>query len=187
MFAAEALERFRRFGDVRTVLDVGSGDGEQAELLRASGKSVTRVSLRPPADVLRDYMQTELGPVDGIWASHVLEHMPDVGSFLGKCFNDLREGGVLAVTVPPAKHAIVGGHLSLWNEGLLLYRLVLAGFDCRQAQVGVYGYNISVIVRKAPAELPALAMDAGDIERLADFFPVPVWQGFDGRCGNVAW
>jgi hypothetical protein len=173
--------------DVLTVIDIGCGDNEQASTLRLAGMNVTSVSLRPPADIVGDYMDTRLGPVDGIWASHVLEHMPNVGMFLRKCFTDLRDDGVLAVTVPPAKHAIVGGHVSLWNEGLLLYRLILAGFDCRRASVGVYGYNITVIVRKARAVLPALAMDAGDIERLAEYFPLPVAQNFNGHCGNIAW
>lgn len=187
MFAGQALERFNRFTDIETVLDVGCGDSSHAAVMRAAGKKVVTVSLRPPADVLCDYMETNLGPVDGIWASHVLEHMPDAGRFLKKCFNDLCDDGVLAITVPPAKHEIVGGHVSLWNEGLLLYRLILAGFDCSEAAVGAYEYNLSVIVRKKKANLPPLAWDCGDIERLAQFFPIPVTQGFNGQTGNIGW
>ena len=89
--------------------------------------------------------------------------------------------------MPPMKDAIVGGHVSLWNAGMLIYRLVLAGFDCRQAAVKTYGYNISVVVRKRVAHLPELAMDAGDIERLAQFFPMPVAQDFDGRISQLNW
>jgi len=155
--------------------------------MRNNGMSVTTISLRLPADVVADYMDHRFSPVDGIWASHVLEHMPNVGLFLEKCFHDLRDDGVLAITVPPAKHEIVGGHVSLWNEGLLLYRLILAGFDCSQASVGVYGYNISAIVRKKRAESPDLSMDVGDIEMLARFFPIPVYQGFNGQLGNINW
>jgi hypothetical protein len=113
--------------------------------------------------------------------------MPNPGEFLTKCFDDLRDDGVLAVTVPPAKHEIVGGHLTLWNEGLLIYNLILAGFDCSEARVGVYGYNLSVIVRKRKTDAPRLSMDHGDIERLARYFPLPVAQGFDGRIGNLNW
>ncbi|MCX7177704.1 MAG: methyltransferase domain-containing protein [Proteobacteria bacterium] len=187
MWADQALARFIRYADVHTVIDIGAGDNQHAQILRDAGKEVTTISLRPPANLVADYMQTALGPVDGIWASHVLEHMPNVGVFLEKCFADLHDGGVLAITVPPAKHNLVGGHVSLWNEGLLLYRLILAGFDCREARVGVYGYNLSVIVRKVKADLPPLAMDNGDIERLARFFPFSVEQGIDGRCGNIRW
>lgn len=187
MLAAEALERFLRYPDIRTVLDIGSGDGTHASLMRRHGKCVTTLSLHEPADIVGDYLETTLPPVDGIWASHVLEHAPNVGLFLEKCFRDLRPDGLLAITVPPAKHNIVGGHLSLWNEGLLLYHLILAGFDCRHAQVGVYDYNISVLVQKKSAYRPPLAMDAGDIEKLAAFFPMPVEQGFNGQTGNINW
>ncbi len=187
MWADQALARFVKCADVYTVLDVGAGDNQHAQIMREAGLNVTTISLRPPADWICDYMTTRTGRVDGIWASHVLEHMPNVGDFLKKCFADLHHGGVLAVTVPPAKHNLVGGHVSLWNEGLLLYRLILAGFDCREARVGVYGYNLSVIVRKVAANLPPLAMDNGDIERLTKFFPFPIKQGTDGRCGNINW
>jgi len=186
MFATEALSRFIQY-DLGTVLDIGSGDNEQATAMRDAGIAVTTLSLRPPADIIGDYMTVPFEPFDGIWASHVLEHVPNVGKFLEKCFVDLKDGGILCVTVPPAKHNIVGGHLSLWNEGLLLYRLILAGFDCSQATVGVYGYNISVIVRKVNADLPVLALDCGDIEKLAHFFPMPARQELDGQCGNVNW
>lgn len=186
-FGGEARDRFLQCADVRTVIDIGCGDGAHAQALRAAGMDVATVSLVPPADHVADYLDTDLGPVDGIWASHVLEHMLNVGFFLCKCFDDLRDGGVLAVTVPPAKAELVGGHLSLWTEALLLYRLVLAGFDCRQARVGVYGYNISVIVRKTPLCLPPLKMDSGDLEHLAKFFPCEISQGCNGQFGNINW
>lgn len=184
----QALERFLAYQDARTVLDVGAGWCEQARVMREAGREVTTVGLHPPADVVGDYLQAEFAePFDGIWCCHVLEHILDVQRFLRKLFLDLREDGVLAITVPPAKNAIVGGHVSLWNAGLLIYRLVLAGFDCSYAMVGTYGYNVSVIVRKRAAELPPVLMDGGDIGLLAKFFPVPVAEGFDGQLPNIRW
>src|SRR5690348_15095447 len=171
-----------------TILDIGSGDGEHARGFEAAGCQVTTISLREPASIIGDYMTHEFAePFDCLWASHVLEHQPDCGAFLRKCYRDLKDGGTLAVTVPPRKDAIVGGHVSLWNAGLLLYRLILAGFDCKDASVLAYGYNISVIVARRAAVLPALAMDEGDIERLAQFFPLPVRQGFDGNIQRINW
>ncbi len=179
------------------MLDVGSGAGEQARVLRLAGRRVTTVSMEPPADFVGDFVRQRFIPAgfDAIWASHVLEHQPDVGAFLRRCFHLLRPDGVMAVTVPPMKHAIVGGHLTVWNAGLLLYNLVIAGFDCSKARVspnyssgpGYPPYNISVIVRKREAKLPALRFDSGDILRLAQFFPVPVWEGFDGQMAGVNW
>ena len=82
-------------------------------------------------------------------------------------------GGVLAVTVPPYKPTIVGGHVSLWNAGLLLYRLVLAGIDCKDAHVKSYDYNISVIVeRKKDIDVTdRLSYDMGDIRAIREYLP----------------
>lgn len=193
---SEALQRLLMLHDVQTVLDIGSGAGEHAKIMRAHGKTVTTVSLEEPSDVIGDYLTADIGSgFDAIWASHVLEHQPNVGAFLRQCFSDLREEGVLAVTVPPHKDNIVGGHLTTWNAGILLYNLIVAGFDCSQARVsGCYSsgpsyppYNISVIVRKRRAELPALRFDGGDVARLARFFPVDMTDGFDGRLPPIRW
>lgn len=193
---SQALARLLDYPDVVRVLDIGSGRGDQAASMRSAGKMVTTISLEPPADYVEDYLGARFpGPFDAIWASHVLEHQPDPGRFLRRCFADLRSGGILAVTVPPAKPEIVGGHFTVWNAGLLLYNLIIAGFDCRDARVsapyasgpGYEPYNISVIVRKRAAALPPLRFDSGDIERLAEFFPCPVSQGFDGRLRDIGW
>lgn len=169
-----------------TVLDLGSGEGLHAEILRKARKEVTTISLGK-ADIVGDFNTTELGTYDCIWASHVLEHQRNVGLFLEKCFNCLNDNGILAITVPPLKHGIVGGHLSLWNAGLLLYNLILAGFDCSAAAVKEYGYNISVVVRKKQAEFPLLAMDYGDIEKLSHLFPFHAEHGFDGQLKEINW
>jgi len=162
-----------------SVLDIGSGSGSHATHFRNLSKQVTTVDIAPPADIVCDYMDTEVGVHDLVWASHVLEHQPNPNLFLKKCFNDC--GRYFAVTVPPLKHEIVGGHLTLWNAGLLLYNMILAGWDCSDAEVMSYGYNISVVVAKKKAELPNLRMDHGDIELLAPFFPFDVEQGFNGN------
>ena len=186
MRAGQALSLFLRHRP-QTVLDIGCGDGEHTREMRAVGIKVQTVSMREPADYIGDYERLNLGRFQGIWASHVLEHALNVQAFLEKAFGDLTDDGVIAVTVPPYKPEIVGGHVSLWNAGLLLYRMILAGFDCSEAQVGCYDYNVSVVVKRKKAELPKLNRDSGDIARLARFFPFPVRDGFDGRVENVRW
>lgn len=187
--ATEALERFIEIQDVHTVLDIGSGAGIHARHMRDAGKQVTCLSLIEPADVLADYKDyTPQQPFDGIWASHVLEHQPNVNFFLRKCFQDLRINGVLAISVPPLKYPLVGGHLTLWTPASILYNLIIAGFDCSNARVGSYSYDLSVIVRKVPATLPDnLHYDEGDIEKIAHFFPTTVYQGVDGRLEDIRW
>lgn len=164
-----------------SILDIGSGKGEQAEQFKTHGYRVVTVDLCGPADCVGDYLDLDLGYYpDCLWCCHVLEHQRNAGLFLGKMFRDLGEGGLLAITVPPRKDDIVGGHLTIWNPGLLVYNLILAGFDCSDAEVFNEGYDISCIVRKKSVELPDLTMDRGDIDRLSDFFPFPVKDGFNG-------
>lgn len=185
----QALAQLLRIPGVHSILDVGSGVGAQADVMRHFGRAITTVSLQEPADHVGNFMEWAGSPgsFDAVWACHVLEHQQNVGAFLAACRRQLRDGGLLAVTVPPAKHFIVGGHLTLWNAGLLLYNLILAGFDCRNAMVGSYEYNISVIVAKSEIVLPPLDFDGGDVDRLAAFFPVQVREGFDGRLPDIGW
>lgn len=184
--AKEALEACRSL-EFSTVLDVGAGDGVHAAFFREMGKDVKTCDLKD-ADYVGKYTSLSMPQkFDLIWCSHTLEHQPNVLSFLTKVRMDLKEGGYFVVTVPPLKHDIVGGHVSLWNAGLLLYNLVLAGFDCSKAKVKTHGYNISVIVQYKPIELPELKMDFGDIEVLSEFFPFDAKNGFNGNIEELNW
>lgn len=188
MNASEALELCLALPGVATVLDVGSGNGAHAAAFRAAGKTVTTISITPPADIVGDYAKEECGgPFGLVWASHVVEHQRNVGNFVECLRQDCKPGGWIAITVPPMKEEVVGGHVALFNAGVLLYHLILAGIDCRKAKVKTYGYNVSVIVQNLPAMLPKLICDSGDIEALAQWFPIPVHQGFDGRIESVNW
>jgi hypothetical protein len=53
---------------------------------------------------------------------------------------------------------------------MLLYHLVTAGFDCREARVLTYRYNVSVLLRKIPTRRPRVAW-APELEEIADFLP----------------
>jgi len=109
---------------------------------------------------------------DAIWCSHVLEHQLNPNIFLKKINKILKEDGYLAIVVPPRKPFIVGGHVSIWNAGLLLYHLVLAGFDCSKAQILQYDYNIGIIIKKKSIELPKINYDVGDLLILKQYFPI---------------
>lgn len=191
MFGDEAARKLVKDYSFNTLLDIGSGPKSAAySLFTDNDKTVTRQDINPDyqPDLLGDFNNLAIvDQYDCVWCSHVLEHQLNVNHFLTKIFHTLKEGGVLAITVPPLKEEIVGGHVTLWNAGLLLYNLILAGFDCKNAAVKNYGYNISVIVEKKTAILPNLNYDTGDINALNEFFPLGVYEGFDGNIQELNW
>lgn len=178
---------------VRTILDVGAGEHQyHANDLRKQNFKVYTNDFFQTNDFIGDYVALPHfdKPFDAIWCAHVLEHQLNVNTFLKRMHTDLREGGILGITVPPAKDQIVGGHISLWNAGLLLYNLILAGFNCESASVATYGYNISVVVEKKTLELPLLVFDTPDVATLAKFFPkgINIRKGiFNGVINRINW
>ena len=127
---------------------------------------------------------------DAIWCSHILEHQVNPNIFLKKIKSLLKKDGYFGIVVPPRKPFIVGGHVTLWNAGLLLYNLVLAGFDCsKECYIKQYDYNIGIIIRNVDIEsLPEdLSMDKGDIEKLSKYFPFEVGHNFNGDIMIFNW
>ena len=155
------------------VLDIGSGDKRHADYMQNSNIRVKTNDLHGDVDYLGNYNEIDIDEIfDGIHCAHVLEHQPNPHNFLKKIHSNLREGGWLCITVPPLKHQIVGGHVSLWNAGIILYHLVLAGFNCKDAKIKEYGYNISVIIKKDTIEeMPNLVYDGPDLLALNPYFP----------------
>lgn len=169
------------------ILVVGASHAEEQALV-AAGHNPTCF------DYGRDGLHWEYLPrfenhYHAIYCAHTLEHVRNVGIMLDAMYMELREGGLLCIVVPPAKHNIVGGHLTIWNAGLLLYNLIRARFNCSQAAVRTYDYNVAVLTRKITALYldKRLKEDNGDLEYLAQFFPVPMPQDQDGRIEQHAW
>ena len=98
-----------------------------------------------------------------------------------------KDDGIICITVPPLQDLIVGGHLTLWNAGLLLYQMVFNGLDCSDASICTHGYNISVIVKKRLRKDINLDYDNGDIKALKAFFPAFVEEPFDGKIESWNW
>ena len=169
------------------IADIGSGRGDAAKYLKSCGHRVIEVDYGNDQVRFEDLNITNY--FDGVYCSHMLEHVRNVGAVLDKISRIVLPGGYICILVPPAKHNIVGGHLTLWNAGLLIYNLVRAHIDCSDARVRTYDYNVAVIARNNAAEYndDALYEDNGDIEILAPFFPFPVQQGFDGRIEAHQW
>lgn len=192
-----ALRAVEKFNEVlpknSLVLDIGSGQSERhAELIRKAGHTVETVDFFDHNTYTGDYNSLEIKKVyDGVWCAHCLEHQLNIQNFLRKVNTNLKEGGWLAITVPPLKHTIVGGHLTLWNAGLLLYNLVLARFNCKNAKIKTYDYNISIILKKVTLDLPSLKYDNGDLLTLSEYFPEHLKRNkrgdFDGQIQELNW
>jgi len=154
-YSHRGLLKFCTAFHFESVLDVGSHEGHAARIFKFLGKRVTTTEILDcfEADHRGDYLDIQFPAqtFDAIWASHILEHQRNTGTFLDKLFHDLKDGGVLAVTVPISNpSALEFGHLNLYNPYLLLYQLFCAGFDCRNASVSSYNAMTTAIVRKVP-------------------------------------
>ena len=198
----EAIYKLLNNYNFKTVLDIGSGEGLHSEIFKEYGKIVTSLdygkspyaldSNNKQDIIIADFMQYDFKDkiFDAIWCCHILEHSLNTNLFLEKINSILKEGGILAITVPPLKNEIVGGHLSLWNAGLLLYQLVIAGFDCKDAIVKKYGYNISVIVKKNEIDIKnKLVYDNGDISTIKPYLPKQIKYDINFKdisfCGDI--
>eukprot|EP00240_Pyramimonas_obovata_P013565 CAMPEP_0118925404 /NCGR_PEP_ID=MMETSP1169-20130426/3291_1 /TAXON_ID=36882 /ORGANISM="Pyramimonas obovata, Strain CCMP722" /LENGTH=260 /DNA_ID=CAMNT_0006866695 /DNA_START=445 /DNA_END=1227 /DNA_ORIENTATION=- len=193
-----------------TVADIGSGKGEHAEIFKRRGKNVTAIdygksvyykqkhetSSEGIIHIVADFntMTPEaLGQFDLVWASQVLEHQPNPNFFLKKLAALCVEGGVIMVSVPRYKGSIVGGHVTIWNAGTLLYQLVHAGLDCSEARIASEGFIISLIVpkRTIQEEIP-WTYDSGDVKLMSKYLPKdcngqPFKEGFNGEIGYMNW
>jgi len=195
-----ALQTLLKYYKFDTILDIGSGAGDHARIFKDAGKNVTTIDYglskyynkrrNNYKNIFSDYNSYSFeSQFDCIWASHILEHQINPGIFLKKIHNDLKERGILSITIPPLKDQIVGGHVTLWNAGILIYQLVLAGFNCRNISIIKYDYNISIILKKETIpKLPNLHFDNGDIDRLKNYFPKQYSnEAFNGDIELLNW
>jgi SAM-dependent methyltransferase len=185
----------------KTILDVGAGKLEVVEELLKLNKTVDICEFENSwylsnatvdAEKIRNIHIGDINTIDikdrydAIWAAHILEHQINPNIFLKKLYSLLNEGGYLTVIVPPRKPFIVGGHVSMWNGGLLLYHLILAGFDCSDAQLLQYDYNIGIIVKKKTINpYPKINYDLGDLNLLKNYFPIEICEGFNGDIMEI--
>lgn len=187
----------------QSILDIGVGDGYAARYFVSQGKEVTAAGFD-----MASYLTTPLPQgarrfegvdicrmaafadqeFDAIWCSHVLEHVQNPGLALAELHRVLKPDGQLFLIVPEYAPVLVGGHVSTgWNVGTLMYNLVLAGFDVRGGAFINHCWNVGGFVARGEMPAPGLRFDRGDLEVLADRFPIPVHQGMDASLLKVRW
>ncbi|MGB1235301.1 MAG: class I SAM-dependent methyltransferase [Planktomarina sp.] len=190
--------------DFQSVLDVGAGNLCASAAFVRAGKTVSATvnnSAHYDVHALRDditfheNVQIENFKLpgqtfDAVWCAHVVEHTMNPGLAIQSMRDLLNDDGVLFLSVPPFKDQVVGGHLSVgWNLGILIYFLLMSGFDVKNGSFVWHGYNVTAFVRKAPKQKFNVMGDAGDIEKLRPYFPdaLNAKQGFEGRIENINW
>jgi len=178
------------------ILDIGSGAGEHKRFLEYQGRKVFSVDYDKSADYEGDILEMDLGRIfPSIWCSHVLEHQRNVGAFLDRLYNLLDDGGTLGIVVPlHDRDRMIAGHITSWSIGLLLYNLILAGFDCSQAKV-LYSYELSIVLKKSPLEKNpnhknSIIGDEGvdPFKSYSSAFPIQISQGSTIKGpGGINW
>lgn len=189
LLGAHALYRLISNYEFVSVLDIGSGSGAHARLFRKSGKKVTQIDFGESiyfqecpeqSDVIvGDFNTLSIKEqYDCVWACHVYEHQENAQAFLRKIVDCTKDNGIIAITIPPPRNRLVGGHINLSTISVLIYRLILCGLDCHSAEIFRIGYNRTVILRKKTCSLPGnLSYDFGDVSKLAEFFPKHMKEG----------
>jgi 2-polyprenyl-3-methyl-5-hydroxy-6-metoxy-1,4-benzoquinol methylase len=190
--------------DFQNVIDIGSGTGFAALAFNNAGKEVTATDLHPdlfanlPLGV-KLYEQLDICNMsslipsesyDAVWCSHVLEHVMNTELALSEIRRILKPNGILFLTVPPFEHRVLGGHVCPgWNVGILMYILIICGFDVANGSFINYHHNVSAFVRKGEDFTVPIIHDNGDIEAIRHLFPasLDIYQGFNGQIDNYNW
>ena len=141
-----------------SVLDIAVGPGKHAIGFLSNGSTVTGMDLTEAkiTHPLYNHIQSPYetadigdGQWDMIWCCHTLEHVSNVHHFLRHLYKWLKEDGYLAISVPcQRQNRIHIGHLTLWTPAHLIYNLVCAGWDCKEAEWYTGANTIGLIVRK---------------------------------------
>lgn len=192
--------------EMNSFLDVGFGRGQISSYLRRKGKRVTGIGLELASygldlDIVEEGIQLieanvenmpfENCSFDCVIASHILEHVSNMGNALKEISRVLEEKGILIVFIPKFSDYVCAGHVNTgWNLGQLMYVLLINGFDVKHGKFIEYGYSLCAMVKKSNYELPPLRGDRGDIHILNEknLFPMRIQSNngiCDGYNGNI--
>ena len=161
---------------VDTLLDIGFGDGELSVYFSNKGTKVTAGGInvlgykeRYATNFTRlekkgieivecnvEDMPFAEESFDAVLASHILEHVNNMGVALQEIRRVLKRDGWLFVFIPRFSEMVIDDHVNTgYNLGQLIYILALHGFDARNGMFIHYGYSLCAFVQKSE-EVPKL-------------------------------
>jgi SAM-dependent methyltransferase len=144
-------------GDFGSILDVGAGAGYHSKYFEVMGHDVTACDMRDRfifKDSSIEFHESTLEGLpankryDAIFASHIMEHIMDLGGFIAKLKSLLNDGGYLFVFVPNTHYTESGHWLEGWSIPQLAVMLCSLGFDCRDSFFTTFGYHTLGFGRK---------------------------------------
>jgi SAM-dependent methyltransferase len=135
--------------DFGSILDVGAGAGYHSKYFELMGHVVTACDKNDRfvfKDTIEFFESTleELPPkrkYDAIFVSHVMEHIPNLGSFFDQLKTLLNDRGYLFVVVPNTGLTENGHWLEGWSITQLGVMLCSLGFDCTDSFFATFGYH----------------------------------------------
>lgn len=190
---------------LHTCLDVGFGKGQISYEMKRRGMQVTAIGLEIEsygADLSKakdeqiNIIEADVTNMpfagqsfDCVIASHILEHVPNMGLALQEIRRVVDDDGWFLLFIPRWTEFVCAGHINTgWNLGQLIYVLCVNGFDVKNGNFIEYGYSLCAFVKKSRLELPPLRGDRGDIEILSrnGFLPFKVSNQYnnDGYNGG---
>lgn len=190
--------------EFKSIVDVGFGFGGASIYYARKEKEVTSIGLHIeatnyPKIIFKDLnIQTietsfedfeSSTKFDAILMCHVLEHTQNPGFFLKKAKQLLAENGWLFVMVPPFKHEVVRGHVSTgWNLGILMYNLLLSGFNIKDGHFITYDYNVCAFVQNSTINTEGILQNHKiSIKDTKEMWPISVDHGFCGEIQEINW
>jgi SAM-dependent methyltransferase len=175
--------------DFLEVVDLGCGKGQYHKLFPSNVKihavdNFKRIESEKLPNVTYHNMNLfDYNPdrkFDCVMSSHVIEHIPNLDDYIDKHFSLLKDDGVFCILFPKPKGQIVGGHVHIYNMGLILYNLVRNGIDCSKAKMVAKGHTLGVMSQYKKFDLPVLKSNRYDIDLLSKYFPFNAKHAFDG-------
>jgi len=144
----------------RDFLDIGCNTGFGVEAARRLGYRATGIDLSPEAiEIARDLYPENIFiagraqefassglQYDAILCREVIEHMPEVHSFMGALARLMKIGGVLWLTTPDAGHFRVPRNFPEWKEVIPPEHICFYTFRSLKQLLGAYG--IEIVSRK---------------------------------------
>jgi SAM-dependent methyltransferase len=197
--ASDFIARFGLRG--RRIVEIGCGDGNYLEELRAAGGVATGSEpsvrfralaesrgFRVHAGYVRRTAPVPGGPYDAFVTRQVLEHVPDPRDFLLGVRASVGRHGLGLVEVPSLEKALAGyrfydffaDHVNYFSTSTLRLALELAGFDVVETSRGMNDeFNVAIV---KVAEFPSFGDFDGIVQNLLS--ALRSWAEAQLRCGH---